>query len=247
MNIPAVNPHTIGDLVPEVVDALQQRTDLTVPFVSKYLKRAIVEITQNNPFEQLRVAGPVQSGMFQTNVYSYPVSSFLPTGTDYTTLESFSVFLDTPTDNIAYPLDYATPKAITPLLHIPSAIPAKWTRFGTQILIGPQPSQNLDGFVFYQKRHPFNEANLSVSPLYIPDTWEDIVVYAAAERISIVKRWTDQRQMFHDLLFGDPDFQRSGGKQGRPGLIQARRFQMERDQDFNTRQMQMRVSRYNPM
>ena len=96
----------------------------------------------------------------------------------------------------------------------------------------------------YQKRHPFNEANLVSSPVLIDETWHDIIEYAAAERGAVALRWNDQARFLHDLLFGDPEYQTSDGKKGRPGLIDARKVQMEQDEENNVRQVTVTVPRY---
>lgn len=246
MQLPSLNTHTLGDLVPDVIDALQQRTDLDPDFVSKYLKKSISEITESNPFEELRQTSPTISNLFQTGVTTYPVTTLLSGQRDYTTITSLCVFVDSPTDTIAFPMDYMTPKAIEPMVFITGAFPVRWTRFGGNIICAPKPNGNYDGYVRFQIRHPFNEDDLESTALLFPDTWEDVMVYATAERIGIVKRWNDQAKFCHDILWGDPEYQSSGGKRGRPGLVQALRMQQERDEDMNSRQMKMRLSRYNP-
>ena len=100
----------------------------------------------------------------------------------------------------------------------------------------------------YQLRHrfPLDETNLSGTMVYVPDTWEEIIYYAAAERIAVVKRWNDQAKFLHDILYGDPASQTREGTLSRPGLIAARTLQIERDQQHNSRQLMVRISRMNP-
>ena len=99
----------------------------------------------------------------------------------------------------------------------------------------------------YQKRHnfPLDETDLNGVMVYVPDTWEEIIAYAAAERIAVVKRWNDQATYIHNLLWGDPASRNEQGKLDRPGLIAARPLQIERDQQHNSRQLMIRTSRYN--
>jgi hypothetical protein len=244
MQLPGVNTKKLGDLIEDVTDALQQRSDLSDDFVCRYLRKALLEITESNPFEELRITTDTVTGLYQSGVNTYPVTDFVPSQYDYTQITSLAVFIDSPTDTIAFPMDYMTPKAIEPMLFITGAFPVRWTRFGSNILCGPKPNQNYDGYVRVQVRHPFNEQNLMESQLHITSSWEDIIAYAAAQRIAVVKRWNDQATYLHNLLWGDPDYQMSGGKKGRPGLIQARRMQQERDEDMNSRQMKPRIMRY---
>ena len=59
-----------------------------------------------------------------------------------------------------------------------------------------------------------------------------------------MKRWTDQVKTLHDILYGDPEYVASEGKRGRPGIIAARLFQQERDEQYGSRQLMPRVARY---
>lgn len=237
MAIPASSTKTIGDLQAEVIDALQQRTDVA-SLVPRYLKRAIEEITESNPFEELRRTGPLFALTVSQAIY--PVSSFVNPDDDYSSPESFVLYLDPPTNSVEFGLKYKTPKAIE-LMMAPTTtgIPAFWSRFGANFHFGPVPNAAYTTFLRYQVKHPFpqDEASLSGQRLYIPSTWEEIAIYSAAERIAVVKRWNDQKQVLHDILYGDPEFQTSGGKMGRPGIIAARLFQVERDQKFDTRSL----------
>jgi hypothetical protein len=124
-------------------------------------------------------------------------------------------------------------------------IPAWWTRYGGVIRVGPTPNATYTMFMRYQVKHPFTNPGAITDPIYLPNSWFDIAAYSAAMRIAIVKRWTDQVKFLHDLLYGDPEFVNSEGKRGRPGLIAARLFQVERDQKFDTRQFTPVVGRYN--
>lgn len=240
----AISSKTIGDLVPDVIDALQGRTDVA-SIAPKYIKRALQEITESYPFEELRVTGPNVSLSIGQAIY--PVSVFMNVGDDYTSNESFSIYVDFPGNTVVGNIDYKTPKAIEVMIApATQGIPSRWTRYGKNIHLGPTPNNTYTVFMRYQQRYSFgSDASLSGAPLLVPDSWEEIVSYAAALRIAIVKRWTDQRKELHDLLYGDPEFMISEGKRGRPGLIAARIFQVERDQRFNTRQITPVTVRYN--
>lgn len=244
MAIPGTSTKTINDLIPDVIDALQQRTDVA-SLVPKYLKRAIEEVTESYPFEELRRTGPTVQ--LTPNQAIYPLTFFLPSGIDYSFLEALVVYVNPPTNTSDFTLKYKTPKAIEPMLS-PSTrgIPAFWTRFGINLHLGPVPALTYSMFARYQMKHPFPDDNaaLATAPLFIPSTWEEIVVYSAASRIAFIKRWSDQRQQLHDMLYGDPEFITSEGKKGRPGIIAARLFQVERDQKFDTRSLGIVQSRY---
>lgn len=245
MAVPGAPNKTINDLVPEVVNALQQRTDVS-SLAPLYLMRAIQELTESTVFEELRVTGPLVT--LTTAQAIYPIVNFLNPGDDYTSPEVLSVYIDYPTNTVLTTLDYKTPKAME-IMTAPATqgIPSRWTRYGTNIHLGPNPNAPYQAFLRYQRRHPFptDTSALGGQLIYMPDTWEEILVYSAAERIAIVKRWTDEAKYFHDVLFGDPEYATTQGKAGRPGLVTARLLQQERDQRFNSRQLMIRIPRYN--
>lgn len=244
---PGGTNRTVGDLVPGVIDYLQQRTDVTT-LAPRYIKRALQEITESNPFEELRVTGPTVS--LTTGQSTYPITLFLNSGDDYTSPESFTVYVDFPNNTVTGPINYKTPKAIeTMVAPVTVGVPSRFTRYGNSFLIGPTPNNPYSVFLRYQRRHPFpyEAGQLSGAPIFIPDSWEEVVEVAAAHRIAVIKRWNDQADELHKILFGDPEAGMLGnGKMARPGLIQARLYQNERDSKFNTRQLGITTARYNP-
>lgn len=251
MPLPAAPTGTINDLIPGVQAALQNRGDVSEaqsnPAMrpSRWIKRAIQEFTESQPFEELRTTGPTVT-LTALQAF-YPVTFFLNQGDDYTFPESLAIFIDFPTNTIKQTLDYKTPKAMEQMTsNTTIGLPSRWTRYGQQIFIGPNPNQPYSMFMRYQIRHPFNDANLPTSSLYIPDTWHEIVEMAAAEKGAIANRWNDQATYLHNALWGDPEYQMTEGKRGRPGMVAARILQPERDQSFNSRALTVLVSRYNP-
>jgi hypothetical protein len=236
----------ISYFVPYVIDALQGRTDVAA-IAPKYIKRAVQEICESTPFEELKVTGPTVS--LTIGQPSYPVSFFLNAGDDYVQIPSFIIFVDFPNNTVQTTIQYKTVMAIDPMLgSATQGLPSRWTRYGTQIFLGPVANNTYSVFMRYQIRHrfPLDENNLSGTLIHVPDTWEEIIAYAAAERIAVVKRWNDQATYLHNLLWGDPASQLKDGTLARPGLIAARTLQIERDQQHNSRQIMIRSSRMNP-
>lgn len=247
MAIPGSSVHSIGDLVTLVINDLQQRTDVAT-LAPLYIALALKEITESYPFEELRKTGP--NVVLTVGTAIYPVATFLNPTDDYTSPESFVIYVDPPANQSTYTLKYRTPIAIEPMI-APSTVgtPAYWSRYGTKIFLGPNPNLAFTMFMRYQVKHPMPDnysdtVALTGQKLFIPDTWEEIVAYAAAERIALIKRWNDQRRELHEILYGDPEFIASEGKRGRPGLIAARLFQVERDQKFSARQLGIIQGRY---
>jgi hypothetical protein len=262
---PATSPTTINNLIPKVQANLQNRSDVnetvTNPEMrpSAWIRDALREITANYPFEELRVTGPLVTigpGLgWQGSNYMYQVSLFLNPGDDMTLSEDPVIFLTpgqalsvgalvgTTSNLVGYNMDYLSPKAIQPLLFIPGGIPFKFTRYGNMFWFGTQPGSNFNVYLPYQVRHPFTDS-LPNSPIKVPADWFDIVAYAAAERGAINLRWNDQATYIHNILYGDPKYQMSGGEQGRPGLIAGKIFQPERDKRLSPVQIVPGCSRY---
>ena len=236
----------ISYFVPYVIDALQGRTDVSA-IAPKYIKRAVQEVCESNSFEELKITGPTVQ--LTTGQPYYPAAFFLNPGDDYVQIPSFIIFVDFPNSTVQTTIQYKNVMAIDPMLgSATQGLPSRWTRYGTQIFIGPVPNQPYSVFMRYQLRHrfPLDETDLSGVLIHVPDTWEEIIAYAAAERIAVVKRWNDQAIYLHNLLWGDPESRTSEGKLGRPGLIAARTLQIERDSQHNSRALMIRVSRMNP-
>jgi hypothetical protein len=239
---PGGQTRVINDLVPEVVNALQGRSDVS-NLVPLYMKRTLQDVTDNYPFEELRVTGPQVS--LTATVSTYPASIFLNPNDDYTIHSSFAIFVDFPKNTVLSPVTYKTPAAIEMMIApATKGIPAKWTRYGSNIFLGPTPDKNYTVFFRYQKRYQFQEDNLGTTPILVTDSWEEIIIYSCAMRIAVVKRWNDQVTALHSILYGDPEYQSSQGKMGRPGLLSARIFQQEKDEQMSTRSLTPIVPRY---
>jgi hypothetical protein len=241
---PGASTATIGDLIPGVQLALQNRTDINAYNPQKYIRDAIQELTLSNPFEELRQTGPMKQltvGQFQ-----YPVSFFLNAGDDYSQIQSLSIFTNPNTNTVAFAMKYDTPAAMQTLIYIPGGLPAKWTRFGSNIWVGPQPNQTYTIFMSYQRRHPFPSgatgANLNSAPVYMPVEWLEIVEYCAAYRLAAGPlRWMDGAKDLRTMLYGDPA---ADDRMANLGLIKARFYQQMLDQRIHSRQLTPVVGRY---
>lgn len=247
MAVPGGTTRTLGDLVPGVIEALQQRTDVST-LVPKYMRKAIIELTESTTFEELRRTGP--QVVLTPNQAIYPVAQFLNTNDDYSSPEVFVIYVDVPNNTVVNQVKYKTPAAIETISSSAvQGIPAWFTRFGTTFTFGPTPNAGYTVFLRYQVKYPFpgdlSLTSLNAVPLLMPESWEEIVEYSTALRIAVVKRWNDQAKVLHDLLYGDPEYAVSEGKRGRPGLIAARILQPERDARFNSRSIGITVGRYN--
>jgi hypothetical protein len=253
-NTPGNNPHTINDLVPAVIEALQNKQNITPQQCASWLHTAILNVTENYQFEELRRVGPLVTigpGLgFQGSNWMYLISSFLNTGDDYTLTDdpvivlastSQGTFFTSPgqiTNAVTYPMDYMTRKAIQPLLGIGGGIPFKYTRDGAFFWFGTQPGQPYQVYLPYQVRHPFNEGDMLSSQLYFPTSWEMVMAFTAALIGAHANRWPDMVKNLRDIIYGDPK------GQGEPGILKALTSQITRDESKSTRQIIPYVGRY---
>jgi len=256
---PASTNITIQDLITEVQGWLQNRQDASESQTnatmrpSFWLKRALQELTANYEFEELKVSGPVvnigPNLGFEGSNYAYQVSYFLNPGDDVTLTFDPVIFLSpaqaqqagiaTSTANVVgYSMDFVDMKAIQPLLFIPGGVPFKYCRHGNQLLFGTQPGSIYQVYLPYQVRHPFDDDNLTSSPVLLPSDWHEIAVIAAAERGAVKLRWNDQSSYLHNILYGDPE------DPEKPGLIAKHLLQPERDRRLSPMMLQVGYSRY---
>jgi hypothetical protein len=254
---PGQNPHLISDLVPGVIAALANKTDVTSQQASIWLKKTLLNLSENYPTPELERTGPIVTigpGLgYNGSNYEYLISTFLENaGDDYSLMSDPVIFL-TPTTAtraslvnagttsgsvVGYGMDYMTPKAIQSLLFIPGGIPFKYTRHGNKFWFGTQPGAPYQVYLPYQIRHPFNDSNLLQSRVYVSTSWEDIVEYSAAMRGANENRWPDQVTNLKNLIYSDPL------GQGEPGLLKALTSQISRDQSKSVRQVTPMVNRY---
>lgn len=235
---PGSSPYKLIDLVPIVREALQGNTSFSDNTACGWLKRSILNITENIAFEELRTTGPIVT--LPANVpLKIPVASYINTNDDYTLMEDPVIYIDS-NHQIGYPMDYMDPKALEPLLHVSGAIPFRYTRYGNYFLFGGVPTQQYDTFLRYQIRHPFgNDTELASSPCMFPVTWSEIMAYDAARRGAQFLRWNDIGNNLRQLLYGDPK-----NMDGNPGLVKELVTQQQRDQRNSSRQLMVRVARY---
>lgn len=245
MALPGVTSRVVQDLAPGVLDALQGRTDVSNVTIARAVKRAIQEVTASHVFEELRVTGP--QVQLTTGDPIYLASFFVNNGDDFTFIEDLSIFVDYPSNQTLDDIKYRTPKYMERMIApTTTGIPTYFTRFGVNLHFGPTPNNPFTVYARYQLRHPFSEDNnaLPGAPIYIPADWEEIIEYEAASRICLTKRWNEQYDQLHKILFGDPASAMPDGKLARPGLYAARLLQVERDQIFDSRSVGIVVSRY---
>jgi hypothetical protein len=241
----------VQDLTAGVTRKLGNRTDITND-VPLWIRDAILEITESYDFSELQTTGPLVQ--FTIGQCRYPVSFFTNNNERATRIGSWFRFnTGTPTDIQDTSLNgmmlkFRT-KPVVEQMAKSKAPPSKYSRINdTTLIVGPSPDQGYYSFQNYQKEHPFPEdttennnflATLLDSDLYIPKSWKLIIEFWAARLGALEKRMLDVAQNYHEVLFGDPNFQKTSDlSKGTPGLIFHRVSQFERDASQNERALQ---------
>lgn len=183
----------INDLIPGVVDKLRGRTD-KISSIPYYIAQALVDLSQNYEFEELKVTGPLTN--FVQNLSEYPLRGYDPLGI------SGNPFIQASTDRITFIREwfmyFDTSGVVTPgvstgtelkdrdvrvvrsmsvILGLPSVycLVGSYDNYG-YILVGSMPDNPYPCQMVYQRQHPFNV------------TWETILQSVAVGNTSIANQ-----------------------------------------------------------
>jgi len=254
----------INDLIQPVVSKVRQRTEL-LPFFPYYIAQAIIDLTQNTEFEDLKTTGPLVN--FQTQLAEYPIinNPFI-WSVDYflTHVNAWFVYFNpggtvTPGVSTGKELDKRDIRIVEPMSKV-LGIPSVFTQQGSyknngKLIVGQMPDNPYPTQMRYQRQHPFNipyaqmlqainDASLCTklgsSTIFMPDDWSDIIVYYAAEKICDDVGMSEIGQTYHQKLFGYKDKHGSD----HPGLITVKNTEEERNSIVNSRALRPIVRRY---
>jgi hypothetical protein len=235
----------IKDLVPGVKRKLGNN-DNADAFSPIWIRDSIMELTESYPFNELETIGPVLN--FTPGVAKYLVRSTTNNNEKPTIIYSWYVSSTTTISssnnaNTGRYLKYRTQPVVN-LMSQNVGIPSKWTKHGADFIIGNCPDQGYAFQLMYQREHPFlcdkfDVVGLQNQDVHMPDSWAIIVEFHAAIIGAYELRMNDYAQVYHQALYGDPDFKKTG--RGNPGLIFQRTSQYDRDSSQNERQIQMVV------
>lgn len=233
----------ISDLVDGVVKKLRNRDDVR-PDIPNYIKKTILDLTQNYEFEELRTQGPLANFVPNQAIYSKeagPNNPFIyPSHLKITFIVSwFCYFVSTvtPGQSTGLEIKQRAVRVVEPMSTILGQ-PTVCTIVGDQILVGFMPNINYAAQMRYQRQHPFNPANtLAASEIKMPDDWQEIVEYgAAAKACGDIGMW-ELGQVYYQMIYGNP-------KKQQPGVIAERLSQQDRNVTFNERQLRPIVRRF---
>jgi len=230
----------ISDLYPGIIRKLRGRTSETsdLPF---YVKAALLDITQNYEFEELRVTGPVTS--FIVNQAEYPKSGngcpfLLASDSKLTFIVTwycyFNVLPITLGQSLGLEIKGRSPRVVEPMSKILGQ-PTLYSMVGNSIIVGFMPNIAYATQMRYQRQHPFNPDNvLGSSQVFLPDDWQDILEYAAAEKACDDIGMTEIGMLYHQKLYGSPGDRRHTPT---PGLIMERMSMQSRLTTYNEKQL----------
>lgn len=240
---------TIQDLIPQVVDKIRGRSDLSDygghlgSDIPSWICSAIKDLTPSFPFEELVAKGPyVNFIQFQPE---YSIIYFLPSSdTRFTMIRSFFRYFTTDnpplvgaTNTTGNQIKSRATAVVEPMSTIPG-LPQYWCQNGSKLLFGFQPDQEYTVFMRYQRPHPFDLDNLPSQQIFMPDDWQEVIAYAAAIKACDFLGLNEVGFGYYKLLHGDPSNPQS------VGLIDARLSQLRRNLTINERQLQPIISRY---
>jgi hypothetical protein len=243
---------TIQSLYPGIYNKFGGRSNLgpansATSLYAMAAREAIQELTENNEFEELKVPSPIVT--IQYGVLSYSISQFIPStpasvaaAWDYTDVFDWGFWLNPGSTNGPFRIlkqrrvptvnqyQFGTTAPAPPIYFSRFGSPWGINGAGNELLIGPTPDNNYQSIMYFRVRHPFT-ATVYDSPIYMPDSWQEIIEYSACLRLAINEGAEKYAALFRGYLFGDPKDPRV------PGLLKGRQMQMERDANHNERQI----------
>jgi hypothetical protein len=232
---------------------LATRSDLTQRGIYEWATDAILELSRNFRFPGLERSGPVitfNAGQTDyTNDYLIApadagmVANLLPSFVRY-----FNPYNLTAKTNSSSCLQWKTVDALE-LMFNTQGVPCYFTRYGDIYKVAPVPDGSYAGYLRYQVEHPFTNSNIGRPQamdsdiFFLPNDWKLIVEFAIAEQGAIALRMMDYASQYHQVIFGDPEFERSSGGRGNPGMIFRRISQMEGDSESMPKSLRVAVNK----
>jgi hypothetical protein len=262
----------INDLVPAVVSKLRGRTDKTqsCPY---YIAQALIDLSQNYEFEELKVTGPLTN--FVQTVSRYPLRGYDPLGV------SGNPFIAAPQDRITFLRNWFTYfdtsgtitvgqstgmemkdrdiRVVEPMSKI-LGLPTVYCLSGSYdnqgyILVGFMPDNPYPTQLTYQRQHPFNvtyeQVLLSISNTQALGQIAQSKIYMPIDWTEIIitaaaeKACNDIGMVDIGQLYHNQlyGYKDKHGNE-MPGIITVRMTQQDRQTSFNERQLRPVVRRY---
>jgi len=241
----------VSDIRAAVIRLLMGRA-VSNSIIDTQTEKGVIELTENFKFQWLQETGPVvQLIQYQAN---YDPSFFMLPATAAQNVEinkvnSFFLYLTQPPSYITgttpqstgsgYNLTFRTIDTIEVLMNVPG-VPIYWTRHNGQVWIASIPDKAYSIFMRYQRVHTFPNGDGS-DPIFLPNSWQDIIEYQSAMRCAQELNLSTKASELHTRLYGDNQFQKTGGLEGNPGLMFQRTSQENRDQSTSRKTFRLRM------
>jgi hypothetical protein len=219
---------TICDLAPEVIFKVENRTT-DVARAQQWLIDALIEIANNpdfrNEFCELEQWG-IQFNL-TPGVQEYNFNNIIP-GEDIAVNQAtldILMWLDPPVNSVRrqlQPVHYQEADSITLTQSAGQSVPTKWYRFANMFGVVPVPNAAYQVQPRFLLMHPIGPDPCS-TVILLPQDWNEVLVWAAAERGFMELLEYEKAGQIHQLLYGDPKHP------DRPGLIEGKKKKRERE------------------
>ena len=161
-------------------------------------------------FQELEMFGmPVN---LSNNVQEYPESTFIPPGEVNVATLDILIWIDFPTNTIRRKLDWAHYQK-TDRFQPVFSLPTEWYRFGGMFGFNPVPDKTYQVQPRILRMHPIIDDAIAETPILLSRDWNEILIWAAAQRGFMELMEYEKASAIHTLLYGDPD------NKNQPGLI----------------------------
>lgn len=262
----------INDLVNPVLGKVRQRTEM-MPYFPHYIAQAILDLTENIEFEDLKIIGPLTN--FVPNIAEYPMAGYDPLGingnpfinaTDHrlTFIDSWFVYFDpsgviTSGQSTGKVMDKRDLRVVEPMSKV-LGIPTVYTTHGTnksrgKIIVGMMPDNPYACQMRYQREHPFaiekGDVQKAQGDATLAARLGSSIIYMPDDWAEILILAAAEK-VCDDIGLNEISqayHQKLFGykdKRGNefPGIITVRQTAQERNSIFNSRQLRPVVRRY---
>lgn len=209
-----------SDLDSEVIKRVENRTTDTTR-ADVWLRDALLEITMDpvlrDEFDELEELGPLfnltgAATIMAGAIQEYSFANIVPNGDYNTSTLDIVLWTDFPFNTTQIRLETTSYQEADMVTRF-TGQPIKWYRFGDTFGMVPVPDKNYQIQARLYKQHPINDNLLSQTQILIGRNWNEVLVWAAAERGFMELLQFEKAAQIHQLLYGDPK------DPGKPGLL----------------------------
>lgn len=224
---------TIGDRVSLVASLLGGRTDLNAN-ISQWIANAYRELGNTIPFETLEI---VTNAVCLTGIdtVDYPP--------DARAIMALSLGVPVGTPTSFRPLYKKNVAIIDRYAPTPTGVPSIWAPWAKQMILRQVPNDNYPLTIRYWQLVTLDPsattAVINATPILLPDSWLEILDYAAQMRGYIDLQEADRANAIHVLLYGDPN-----PRKKQPGLIKQQLTRIQAEFSNANYNMRPRLTRY---